>query len=504
MADKKVESISIDPEALIAENGRLRKMVDALMDRMEQGESGESTAYEAFQSTVMLENLVRLRTQELEAALQRNEKISSELQQANAKLEQSETSFRSIVENAPIGTCVVGVDYRFILVNRAFCGIVGYPPEELLKLTPFDLTHPDDLVQSRNNLQRLIDGEVDTYQAEKRYIRSDGELVWVHLTTSLLRDAQGKAISFIGQMQDITERRQAEEKLRLAATIYNCSNEAMMITDAKNCIVATNPAFTSLTGYTAEEVWGKNPSVLSSGQQDKQFYLEMWKTLAERHYWEGDVWNRKKSGEVYAEWLSISAVLDDEEQVQNYVALFTDITEQKQAADLVWRHANYDALTQLPNRRLFRDRLEQGLKKAERNGDVLALLFIDLDHFKEVNDTLGHHAGDDLLVQVASRITAKVRASDTVARLGGDEFTVILSDLADASRIERVAQSLVDTLAQPFLLGKEEVHVSASIGIIVYPDDAQDVHNLLKGADKAMYRSKNEGRNRFSYFGRQQ
>jgi len=388
MYNKKAEPDAMSVEALAGENKRLRKIVDALMDRAEYGEAGESTAYGVFQSTVMLENLVRTRTSELEAALERNEKISRELQQSNEKLEQSEEGFRNIVENAPIGMCLVDVAYHFTLVNRAFCGIVGYTWEELQKLTPLMLTHQDDLPISQDKLQRLVAGEINSYEIEKRYIRKDGDIVWVQVTTSLLRDTQGEPVSFIAQMQDITERRLAEEKLRLAATIYNCSNEAMMITDAQNCIVATNPAFTALTGFSAEEVWGKNPSVLSSGKQDKQFYHDMWKTLANRHYWEGDVWNRKKNGEVYAEWLSISAVLDNEDRVQNYVALFTDITEQKQAADLIWRHANYDALTQLPNRRLFRDRLEQGVKKVERNGDVLALLFIDLDHFKEVNDTL--------------------------------------------------------------------------------------------------------------------
>ncbi|GBG12527.1 uncharacterized protein NMK_0058 [Novimethylophilus kurashikiensis] len=502
MYSKKVAPDSMTFEALAEENRRLRKIIDALMDRVEYGEAGESSAYGVFQSTVMLENLVRLRTHELEAALERNEKIGRDLQHANEKLAQSEDGFRNIVDNAPIGMSVMDTSYHFALVNRAFCNIVGYTSDELKNLTPLTLTHPDDLALSLDNFERLITEDISSYQIEKRYIRKDGEVVWVQLTTSLLRDTQGQPIHFVAQMQDITERRRSEEQLRLAATIYNSSNEAMMITDAQNTIVATNPAFTALTGYAADDVLGKNPSVLSSGKQDKQFYQAMWETLAQHHYWEGDVWNRKKSGEVYAEWLSISAVQDDDGQVQNYVALFTDITEQKQAADLIWKHANYDALTQLPNRRLFRDRLEQGVKKAERNGDVLALLFIDLDHFKEVNDTLGHQAGDDLLVQVANRITSEVRASDTVARLGGDEFTVILTDLADASRIDRVAQALVDSLAKPFQLGNQEVHVSASIGIIVYPDDARDVHSLLKGADKAMYRSKSEGRNRFTYFGR--
>lgn len=483
-----------------AEIVRLNKIIDALVERADQAMDTPGSAFGMFQSTIMLEDQVRTRTRELEAALQRNEKISRELKIANERIEQSEKNFRNIVEHAPIGMCIIDTAHRHFLVNKAYCDIVGYDKQELAALTPLEITHSDDLATSRINLQRIVDGEIDSYQVEKRYIRKDGSIVWVHLTTSLLRDAQGAPLNFIGQIQDITARRLSEEKLRLAATVYNYSNEAMMITDVANCIVATNPAFTALTGYSPEEVLGRNPRMLGSGRHDAAFYRQLWQTLASENHWEGDVWNRKKNGEVYAEWLSISAVFDDKGAIQNYVALFSDITEKKKAAEKIWEHANYDALTHLPNRRLFNDRLEQGIKMADRSGASLALLFIDLDHFKEVNDTFGHQVGDELLLQVAARITAELRATDTVARMGGDEFTAILPEVTGPTDIDKVAQSLVDTLVKPFYIGQEEIHVSASIGASIYPQDANGLTGLINTADAAMYLSKQQGRNRFNFF----
>ena len=487
-------------QALQAEIVRLNKVVDALIERAEREVDGSQSGYGMFQSTILLEDLVRSRTRELEDALQRNESISRELQVANEKSEKSEQKLSNILELAPIGMCIADMDLHYLLTNKAFCDIVGYGKEELAEMTALDITHPDDLHLSRESLNSLLAGEIDSYQIEKRYIRRNGDVVWVNVTTSLLRDSSGTPYNLIGQFQDITARVLAEEKLRLAATVYNYSNEAMMITDADNHIVATNPAFTELTGYSAEEVLGKNPNFLSSGRHGADFYHKLWHSLATTHHWEGDVWNRKKSGELYAEWLSISAVHNAKGAVQNYVALFTDVTEKKKVAEQIWEYANFDPLTRLPNRRLFRDRLEQAIKKADRAAETMALLFIDLDYFKEVNDTLGHQVGDELLVQVAHRLTAQVRASDTVARLGGDEFTAILSDINNAVDAGRIAQAFVDTLAQPFHMFGHEVHVSGSIGVILYPDEARTVEELIKGADDAMYQSKAAGRSRYTCF----
>jgi len=295
-------------------------------------------------------------------------------------------------------------------------------------------------------------------------------------------------------------RKQTDEALRLAASVYEASSEAVMVVDAGNAIVAVNPAFTSTTGYSIDEVRGKNPSMLASGRHDREFYQQMWQSILSSGSWQGEIWNRRKNGEEYVEWVSINTVLDDAGEVQRRVAIFNDVSERKAAEAMVWRKANYDGLTGLPNRQLFLDRIQQALSKAGRDGDAAALLFIDLDHFKDVNDTLGHEAGDLLLREAAERIRGCVRLSDTVARLGGDEFTVLLTSVEDPAVVERVARSIAAQLAGPFLIGTESAYVSASIGITLYPQDGQTVEMLFKQADQAMYAAKAAGRNGYSWF----
>ncbi len=297
------------------------------------------------------------------------------------------------------------------------------------------------------------------------------------------------------------ERKRIEDDLELASMVYRNTSEAMMVTDEENRIIAINQAFTQITGYGQDEVLGRNPSMLSSGRHDADFYKVLWREIETTGIWQGEIWNRRKNGEIYPEWLTINTIRDDGGAVHRYVALFSDITDKVRTDELIWRQANYDLLTGLPNRRMFYDRLEREVKKAHRGGDsMLALLFIDLDRFKEINDTLGHQTGDILLVEAARRIVSCVRESDTVARLGGDEFTVILSELPNTNHVEKIAQNIIAKLAEPFALGDEMAYVSASIGITFYPNDALEVEQLLRNADQAMYVAKNTGRNRLSYF----
>ena len=296
------------------------------------------------------------------------------------------------------------------------------------------------------------------------------------------------------------ERSKAEEALRLAAMVYQNSSEAMMITDEENRIVAINPAFTETTGYREEEVIGRNPRILNSGRQNAAFYQAVWQQLDRTGCWQGEIWNRRKNGEEFPEWLTINTIHDAGGRVHRRVALFSDVTEKKKADSLIWTQANYDSLTELPNRRLFFDRLEHGIKRAQRDSIHLALLYIDLDRFKEVNDTLGHHMGDELLLEASQRIKACVRDSDTVARLGGDEFTVILNEFRDITIVGRIAEAIIASLSQPYQLGDEQVFLSASIGITVYPEDGARTDVLLQNADQAMFAAKQNGRNRFNYF----
>ncbi|MDK9705260.1 MAG: EAL domain-containing protein [Sulfuritalea sp.] len=296
------------------------------------------------------------------------------------------------------------------------------------------------------------------------------------------------------------ERKRTDNELRIAASVHQAISEAIAVTDADNRIIAVNPAFTQVTGYAEHEAIGQPANLLKSGLHDEPFYQEMWHALETTGRWQGEIWNRRKSGEEYPEWLSINTIRDASGKVLRRIAMSSDITEKKRSEETIWRQANYDSLTDLPNRRLFRDRLQQEILKAQRGGHYVALLFVDLDRFKEVNDTLGHHTGDLLLIEAARRVCECVRTTDTVARLGGDEFTVIMSELADTHRVGEVAQAMLQALAAPFVLDAETAYVSASIGITIYPNDSDNVESLLKHADQAMYAAKELGRNRFSYF----
>jgi diguanylate cyclase (GGDEF)-like protein/PAS domain S-box-containing protein len=300
---------------------------------------------------------------------------------------------------------------------------------------------------------------------------------------------------------DITERKGNEEQLKLADLVYQAIGEAIIVADADNRIVTVNPAFTELTGYTLQEAVGQSTKLLKSGHQNEAFYQMMWHALETTGHWQGEIWNRRKSGEAYLEYLTINTVYDEQNTVRHRVAMFSDITDQRRAEQTIWQQANFDSLTGLPNRHLFYERLAQEMKKSQRVGLPLALLFLDLDHFKDVNDTLGHGKGDLLLKEMAQRLLNCVRNTDTVSRLGGDEFTIILPELNEPDdSIERVTQDILCQLTKPFELMGDCAYVSVSIGITLYPEDTDNIDVLVKNADQAMYAAKNHGRNCRHYF----
>ncbi len=308
----------------------------------------------------------------------------------------------------------------------------------------------------------------------------------------------------LGWFYDITERKQAEVELKIAASIFDCEI-GMLITDANNKIIRANKAFTRITGYTSEEVIGKTPALLNSGRQDNDFYQSMWRSIEQAGTWEGEIWNRRKNGEVYPEYLTISAVRSSDGTVSNYAATFTDISSSKAAADEIRNLAFFDPLTGLPNRRLLLDRLSQAMASSSRSGKEGALLFIDLDNFKELNDTLGHDVGDKLLKEVAKRLAASVREGDTVARLGGDEFVVMVEDLSGksieaAAQVEMVGDKIIAALNQPYFLDTHECRNTPSIGATLFNTYKSSIDELLKQADIAMYQSKTAGRNQLRFF----
>ncbi|WP_172592308.1 sensor domain-containing protein [Nitrosomonas supralitoralis] len=361
--------------------------------------------------------------------------------------------------------------------------------------------YTDDLQRAEKEIQMALCGEkkLDTVF---RVCWPDGTIHNIHVIATVIPDASGKPLHMVGTNSDITSHMQSDDFMSLTSAIYQSSGEAIMVTDENNIIRHVNPAFTHMTGYELSDVMGKSPRILNSGRHDKNFYQEMWQTIMRTDHWQGEIWERHKDDIIYARWLSISVIRHPNGDIYCYVAQFSDITEKKQYDELILTQANYDQLTGLPNRNLFKDRLAQEIKKSHRNKLPLALCLLDLDHFKEINDTLGHAAGDELLKKAANRIKSCMREIDTVARLGGDEFIVILPEINNKLCIEIVAQHIIQELGKPFQFNQNETlyHISTSIGIVVFPEDGADMESLMKHADQAMYVAKQQGRGRYCYF----
>jgi len=402
-----------------------------------------------------------------------------------------EFEYQTIVQTTTDGFWIASArDARFLDVNEAYCRMVGYSRDELLSMHIFDLEAIESSEQTAAHIKMVMESKHDFFETQHRH--KQGHLVQIEASVSYSETRGGVFFVFV---RDISVRKHYENKLALAASVFNASSASILITDADNRIVSVNPAFTTITGYEPDEVMGRTPQILSSGKQSKAFYHDMWQSLKRDQHWHGELWNRRKDGQLYAEQLTINVIANRDGSVHRHVAIFSDITDKKHTEDLMWRQANYDTVTNLPNRRLFLDRLDQELKKCRRATLFLALLFIDLDHFKEINDTYGHDVGDQLLIEAARRLNACVRSSDTVARLGGDEFTVILAELTETSKVEMVADNILDILEQPFSINEVSMQISGSIGIALYPSDASDANELITKADNAMYAAKRRGRN---------
>ncbi len=293
---------------------------------------------------------------------------------------------------------------------------------------------------------------------------------------------------------------QQSNELQFANMVYQALGDAALVTDINGIVVACNAAFAKMSGYERNEIVDRDASEFGSGRSNYSIHKQMWEAISSQGHWQGEIYNRRKNGEEYLKWLTINTIYDDQKRPFRYVGLYSDITDQKRAEEMVWKHANYDSLTALPNRRLFHDRLEQEIKKEHRNHLGVALLIVDLDKFNEVNDTLGHAYGDKLLLEAAARIMSCVRLSDTVARTGGDEFSIILPDFPDDKHVERIAETLTQKMREPFQLEEEIAYISSSIGIAYCPSDAQDADELIKNTDRAMFSAKKAGGNRYEFF----
>ncbi|MDR3416786.1 MAG: PAS domain S-box protein [Nevskia sp.] len=421
------------------------------------------------------------------------------LKQAQAAVATSEKEFRLLAEAMPQIVWITRADGWNIYFNHQWVEYTGLTLEESYGdgwNKPF---HPDDQQRAWEAWQNAVHNN-GAYSLECRLRRADGEYRWWLVRGAPVLNEKGAIEKWFGTCTDIHDLKEATESLRLSALVYEASSESMIVTDPDGIILAVNPAFTVCTGYTREEAIGQPISLLKSGRQGDDFYKTMWAKINADGHWDGEIWDRRKNGEAYLSKVIINTVYSDDGSIFRRVALASDITEQKKALDTIWQQANFDPLTGLPNRRMFIDRLGQEIKKNHRTNTRLALMFIDLDMFKEVNDSLGHEMGDLLLKIVASRLVDCVREVDVVARLGGDEFTLMMGELENTNSIDRVAATIIEKLAAPYRLKDTQAYISASIGITIYPDDATGTEDLLKCADQAMYESKRLGRNRFNYF----
>ncbi|MDK9708934.1 MAG: EAL domain-containing protein [Desulforhopalus sp.] len=430
-----------------------------------------------------------------------NRRLAKEVEKRTESLATSENNFRAFFEMASVGVGQVEVSTgRFVRVNKKYCDILGYTAEELQRLSYTDITHPDDVGRQETNLARLKSGEIAEFTMEKRYFRKNKELVWGLLTVSPLWSENQTPTHFLVVLRDITVRKSAEEHLVFASKVFDNSIEGIVVTDAAGKILQVNSAFTIITGYSAEEAIGKNPRILKSDKHPAEFYRDMWEKITGEGKWAGEIWNRRKNGEAYPEWLTISAVRNQGGKITNFVSLFHDISENFQQKEALKYQAQHDALTGLPNRVLMADRLETALAKLSRSNYKLALLYFDLDNFKYVNDAFGHTAGDDLLIELARRLSVVIRSGDTLARLGGDEFLILLTDVDSINTVSYVAARIIESLGKPFHHRDVEFVVSASIGITFAPDDGVDAVTLVKNADIAMYRAKGLGKNTYTFF----
>ncbi|GBG12852.1 uncharacterized protein NMK_0387 [Novimethylophilus kurashikiensis] len=428
--------------------------------------------------------------------LRRQEHLEHLHKQEKLERETLEARYNTLSKFANDIIIVADSQGRIIQANDRAQEVYGYDMDELVGKHVCELE--EDASHAACEQKREILERKEASRFETQHRRKDGSVFPVEISARMITQHQQRFIHMV--LRDITERRQIEESQKLASLVYEHSSDAMMVTDLNGIIMSINPAFTALTGYSAEEAIGQPTSLLKSGRQDAAFYRSFWHAIKTHGKWEGEIWNKRKNGEVFPEWLRINAIRRADGTTHRLVALFSDITQKKASEALIWQQANFDLLTGLPNRRMFYDRLDQEMKKSKRSGLPMALMFLDLDRFKEVNDTLGHDMGDLLLKEAAQRLRNCVRSSDTVARLGGDEFTAIMGELVDTSSVERVAQNILHRLTEPFQLGLETGYVSASIGITLFPADAEDVDTLIKNADQAMYAAKHQGRNRFNYF----
>ena len=377
--------------------------------------------------------------------------------------------------------------------------ILGLAQQGALLPDWLELLYPEDRDLARRELVRHLRGDSERLDVSYRISRQDGNR-WIQVGGKAVRDESGRAVRLVGMLRDVTEQVDREQRLRQAGVMFDCTSEGMLICDVDQTILDVNNAFCKITGYEPSEVIGRQPRMLASGRHDRTFYRQLWQQLHATGRWSGEVWNRRKNGEIYPQWQNIISVKDHRGELSHYVAVFADMSVIKRNQQEIDYLAHHDPLTKLPNRLLLNERLSTAIARSRRTKGELGLLFIDLDRFKGVNDSLGHSAGDQLLQLVAQRVLQVCEESDTLARLSSDEFALLLERDVSASQMGKLAERILRLLQKPFELSGQLLHMSASICLALFPQDGRDGAELLKNADSAMSLAKQRGRNGYAFY----
>lgn len=428
---------------------------------------------------------------------------NEELTHTQLELNIAKNLYFDLYDMAPIGYCMLDVDGLIQEANLSMANLLDLNRLQLIKLPLSQFIYREDQDIFYFLKKRLLETELKQ-ECELRMHNDKQIMFWSHLIITSDKDSNNKQI-FRLMINDISKRKEAEKKISIAATVYTNTSESILITDADGNIFDVNDAFVKITGYTREEILGKNPKILSSNKHNSLFYQEMWDSIKETGCWSGEIINKRKNGEIYPENLKINTIFSEDGMVQNYIGLFSDITHIKKHIQELEHIANYDVLTGLPNRTLFSDRLQNAMVQSIRRSELVAVVFLDLDSFKDINDTYGHDVGDKLLITLSKYMNSALREGDTLARIGGDEFAAVLVGFSDIKASLPILTRLLEAAAQKIDIDGHLIHITASLGITIYPQSENiDADHLLRQADQAMYEAKISGKNRYHFFNTEQ
>jgi diguanylate cyclase (GGDEF)-like protein/PAS domain S-box-containing protein len=426
-----------------------------------------------------------------------NRELNEQVSVMSDSMSEQESMQNEILNQHSIGIGYISMSGEILFANDYVLDLLGYTQDELLGKNVLDITYEDDKELTLVNKKQSSDSEMNV---EKRYIHKDGHSIWVYISLSISKGKDGKPQYIIGFIKDIRERKESEKRLKLAQEVFDNTNEGILIADKKLRVQAANGAFCNISGYTREEIISSSVFFMRSSNNDEYFYKKMWLSIKKDGYWNGEMWSVRKNGERFPQWLNISTIKDDNDEVINYIGVFSDISTIKQSeADLEFL-AHHDPLTKLPNRLLLTSRLSQAMKRAKRENSKIAVLFLDLDRFKEINDTFGHSYGDEILTTVTTRFKIAMREKDTIARIGGDEFIILIEEMEHVSDVDQVLIKILDIFKDEIVVYQHSFKLSASIGVSIYPDDGLLIEDLIKNADAAMYQAKDAGRNTYRFY----